>query len=160
MLSHSTSKAIRRCVSIGKNTTENALVCADFIKSVNDWFDVFNSKVASIDSRDRMKAYGLAIEIQNNIIKNMSDIMINMRAPKKKSLLPFQKGILISNNSLPQLFEYLKGKYKIEFILTYRLNQDILENFFSAIRSKGGLHDHPTALEFKYRLRSYLLGNL
>lgn len=43
-------------------------------------------------------------------------------------------------------------------ILTYRLNQDVLDNFFGVIRSKGGLHDHPTPLEFKYRLRSYILG--
>lgn len=34
----------------------------------------------------------------------------------------------------------------------------MLENFFGVIRSKGGLHDHPDQLEFKYRLRSYILG--
>ena len=62
--------------------------------------------------------------------------------------------------ALRQLFSYMSEKFKFKFILTYRLNQDVLENFFSAIRAKGGLHDHPTALEFKYRLRSYLLGNL
>ena len=33
----------------------------------------------------------------------------------------------------------------------------MLENFFGAIRAKGGLHDHPDALQFKYRLRSYIL---
>lgn len=29
---------------------------------------------------------------------------------------------------------------------------------FGIIRSKGGLHDHPNPLEFKYRFRSYILG--
>lgn len=52
----------------------------------------------------------------------------------------------------------LKNRYNIQFILTYRLNQDVLENFFGIIRSKGGLHDHPDRQEFKYRLRSYILG--
>ena len=42
--------------------------------------------------------------------------------------------------------------------MTYRLNQDPLESFFGIIRAIGGLHDHPTALEFKFRLRNYLLG--
>lgn len=52
----------------------------------------------------------------------------------------------------------LKNRYNIDYILTYRLNQDVLENFFGVIRSKGGLHDHPDHQEFKYRLRSYILG--
>lgn len=52
----------------------------------------------------------------------------------------------------------LKSRYNIEYVLTYRLNQDVLENFFGIIRSKGGLHDHPDRQEFKYRLRSYILG--
>lgn len=34
----------------------------------------------------------------------------------------------------------------------------MLENSFGAMRARGGLHDHPDALQFKYRLRSYILG--
>lgn len=56
------------------------------------------------------------------------------------------------------LYFELKNQYSIEYVLTYRLNQDVLENFFGIIRSKGGLHDHPDRQEFKYRLRSYILG--
>lgn len=33
-----------------------------------------------------------------------------------------------------------------------------LQRRFGVIREKGGLHDHPNALEFKYRLRSYIMG--
>lgn len=62
------------------------------------------------------------------------------------------------NNSLKQLYEDLQRRFSIKYLLTYRLNQDVLENFFGVIRAKGGLHDHPTPLEFKYRLRSYILG--
>lgn len=36
--------------------------------------------------------------------------------------------------------------------------ENVLENFFGVIRARGGLHDHPDALQFKYRLRSYILG--
>lgn len=56
------------------------------------------------------------------------------------------------------LFEEMKQRFQTSYLLTYRLNQDVLENFFGIIRSKGGLHDHPDTLEFKYRLRSYVLG--
>jgi hypothetical protein len=64
----------------------------------------------------------------------------------------------MSNTSLQLLFRDLQEKYNVKYLLTYRLNQDVLENFFGVIRAKGGLHDHPDPLEFRYRLRSYILG--
>lgn len=64
----------------------------------------------------------------------------------------------MTNTSLQLLLQDMKRRFSIKYLLTYRLNQDVLEIFFGAIRSKGGLHDHPDALEFKYRLRSYILG--
>ena len=60
--------------------------------------------------------------------------MKSMKVGKHCSLLPFQKGIILTNTSLQQLFPYLKQKYgnnfDISYIMTARLNQDILENFF------------------------------
>lgn len=87
----------------------------------------------------------------------MNEIMSIPIIPGKRSIEQFQKGILISNKSLDMLHEYVK-KYDMSYILTSRLNQDILENFFGAIRSKGGLNDHPTPKDVKYRLRKYILG--
>lgn len=117
-----------------------------------------NVRVPISDTRDRKKAFGLALEIQNGIIDKMTATISSLRAKGKRCLLPFQKGIIISNNSLKLLYEDLKTRHDVKYILTYHLNQDVLENFFGAIRSKGGLHDHPNALEFRYRLRAYILG--
>lgn len=64
----------------------------------------------------------------------------------------------MSNTATQMLFEDVKKRFEVTYLLTYRLNQDVLENFFGVIRGKGGLHDHPDPLEFKYRLRSYILG--
>lgn len=124
-----------------------------------------------------MQAYGLALETQNDILYKMSNMMSHIRVIGRNTLLPFQKGkslnkilkyllmltnhftgIIQSNTALTMLLTDLKNRYGIEYILTYRLNQDVLENFFGIIRSKGGLHDHPDRQEFKYRLRSYILG--
>lgn len=73
----------------------------------------------------------------------------NLRVNGKEVLLPFQKGILITNISLKHLFEELKRDYDFKYILTYNLNKDVLENLFGVLRSKGGLHNHPNMLEFK-----------
>lgn len=64
----------------------------------------------------------------------------------------------MTNTAMKLLYNDLREHFNIKYILTYRLNQDVLENFFATIRVKGGLHDHPDPLEFRYRLRSYILG--
>jgi len=37
----------------------------------------------------------------------------------------------------------------MDFLLTYKLSQDHLEMFFSAIRSKGGFNNNPTAAQLE-----------
>ena len=61
------------------------------------------------------------------------------------------------------MFLYIQEKYssevfQVEYLLTRRLNQDILENFFSYLRSMGASHDHPTPVELRHRLKWYILG--
>lgn len=84
--------------------------------------------------------------------------MKEMRRIGSNTLLPFQKGIIISIESLKKLYVDLQGDFNLSYLLTYQLNQDPLEGLFSIIRAIGGLHDHPSALQFKYRLRNYLMG--
>ena len=59
--------------------------------------------------------------------------------------------------ALELLFKYVE-KYDMTYVITNRLNQDVLEHFFGAMRSKGGLNDHLSPQDFKYRLRKYILG--
>ncbi|KAH8346927.1 hypothetical protein KR059_002985, partial [Drosophila kikkawai] len=156
LFSHTTASCIKRCYALG-NVIENPCETADFFDLVNDWFDVFNTKISTANSIETTQPYGKQLKIQQGILVEMSKIMDNTDLVGKRKL-PFQKGILVSNVSLDGLHSYLAEKYGLEYILTSRLNQDILENFFGAMRSKGGLYDHPTPLQFKYRLRKYITG--
>ena len=52
----------------------------------------------------------------------------------------------------------IKEPYNIKFIMTTKLNQDCLDNFFACIRQMSGFSDHPDAINFKFRLKKYLLG--
>jgi len=70
----------------------------------------------------------------------------------KKTLMPFQKGILMNNNSLRNLFADMKEMYNIKYIITRRLKQDVLENCLSFLRGMGAANTHPTPLNFRYRL--------
>ena len=89
----------------------------------------------------------------------MYDLCKDMRANGKKSLLPCQKGILVSIVSLKKLASYLFVRYSQCDILTSRLNQDCLENFFSQIRAAGRFDTCPTSISAKFRIRSLLLSS-
>jgi hypothetical protein len=77
---------------------------------VNDWFDVFNVSVPVSDYRTRNRAYGLSIDEQNQIIDGKSKTMLNLRVKGRNCLLPFQTGILISNNALKLLLPDLQRR--------------------------------------------------
>lgn len=95
---------------------------------------------------------------QVNVLNRMNEFMSKTVLPGKTTKEFFQKGILMINRSLVQLYQYLQERYTFNFLLTYRLNQDIVEHFFGTMHSRGGLYDHPTPQEFKFRIRKYILG--
>lgn len=54
------------------------------------------------------------------------------------------RGFIICLENILELFELLNAKYKLEYILTYKLLQHPIENLFSAIRMMGGFRNNPT----------------
>ena len=52
----------------------------------------------------------------------------------------------------------MNEKFGYKFLLTHRLNQDCLENFFSQMRYANGPSDHPTPVECLYNIKSIILG--
>jgi len=66
-----------------------------------------------------------------------------MRVHGKKSLMHFQKGIFLTNQSLRNLYEDITENYGLTYLLTRRLNKDVLENLFSFLHGMGGANDHP-----------------
>ncbi|CAH1955417.1 unnamed protein product [Acanthoscelides obtectus] len=159
LLSNSVAKAI-------SYAGENGLMPKDsywkeaavVVQLFNDWFDLFNCRSKFVENCPTRNAYGTDLDKQIRLLDEMSEVVSSMRIGKHKGLIPFQKGILLSNRSLKELLPYLREKYNVEYILTSRLNQDVLENFFSYIRGMGGANDHHSPLDFKYRLRWYILG--
>ena len=61
------------------------------IQLVNDWFDLLNTQ-HKIDKHS--SSYGLSLEIQDELLDRMTSFITEMRIHDKKSLLPFQKGIV------------------------------------------------------------------
>lgn len=154
LLSHTTAAALKYNFPNDKT----ALSTSEFIELTNQWYDIMNSYVPKLYGQPFERAYGLELDNQDKILDSMLETIKSMRCSGKKCLQLFQKGCLISINSLKSLYKELKETYKVDFILTHRLNQDSIENLFSQIRTRGGLNDHPSPMEALYRIRMIILG--
>lgn len=131
VLSNSVAKAIEYAGENGlMPLNSNWKEAADCAKLFNDWFDVMNSRSKFVGNYPSKNAFGTDLENQKRKLNQMSQFIASMRVGKHKQMIPFQKGILLTNRSLIEMYDYLKRKYEFEYVLTSRLNQDVLENFF------------------------------
>lgn len=162
LISKSNARAMRWYGNENLLNYEDWRLSADVFELMNRWFDTFNSKFVYGYSLGQ-EGYGLNLAEQDDTLSRVTELMYSLKFGKQEALRPFQRGIILNNTSLKEFLKYLQKTYdtenfKITYILTNRLNQDVLENFFAIIRAMGRTHDHPSALEFEYRLKSYILG--
>ena len=154
---------VRLAAQLFSRTTASAIryVCpekkemADFIELVNDSFDVLNSRTKTAKF-PWQSPYGMDLDRQNNLLDSMSRTISELRVGNKTSLLPFQRGFMMSIAAVKGLFQDLQTQFDVKYLLTARLNQDCLENFFSQLRGLGHHYDDPTPIEVKYRFRLLL----
>jgi len=158
---HSTRQRVSLAAQLISHTTASALRClfndektADWIEMFDNWFDIFNSRI-TYSSKKMGCAFGIHLDEQKSVLEKVASCVETMREIGRKSLLPFQKGLLMSIKSLLGLFEELK-KIGVNYILTARLNQDVAENTFSQIRGFGSTHPGP--VDCINRLRLIILG--
>jgi hypothetical protein len=130
---------------------------AEFVKLMNDWFDVSNSRRKN-DNNVLKSGFGVSLEKQMAVIEKMVETMSQTRQIGSKKLLPFQHGIIQWCFALKQLFSYVKENYNVEWIMASRVNQDHVENFFSQIRGLGATYDHPGPVELLNRARLLMIG--
>ena len=123
---------------------------------IDNWFDVFDSRTQFHRSKQLKNGLGVHEEQQVAALNKMLNLMENITFGGK--LKPFMKGIVSSTKSLLALWDDLKRR-EWSHICTYNLNQDILELFFSNIRSLCGANDHPRANNFGSRFRILMLSS-
>lgn len=154
LLSHKTAVLTARYFS----NKPDYIALSKFVDLVNSWYDVMSSTNVN-ESQCFKKPYGINLGEQNKLLDDMYETMLSMRGICKKALYPFQKYIMISITSIKMLYQSLKEKFpQFRYLLTHRLNQDVLENLFSQLRTRGGNDDHPSPLNAMYRLRMITLG--
>lgn len=170
IFSNSVAAAIRTAIETGQLQDPEARNTSDFIADLNNLFDSLNSKRLFTTnpyncglSEKNQKVFS-AIKKGKTIFESIVKVQVNKNKlalintnPSKKIKLcresrpPCFSGIIQSINAILGLYEM--EKCKNSFLLTNRLNQDCLENFFSVIRQRGGWCLNPTARTFRLAFR-------
>ena len=130
----------------------------DTVTIINNGFDVLNSRVPVCPGNKLKSAYGNSFQEQENALNEFHKLISTMRAAGKKrtTLLPFQKGFIISIKSIRCLYQDLR-KEGYTYLLTSRCNQDVLESYFSQVRGIGKFYDHPLPTTVSQRVKTLLL---
>lgn len=136
---------------------------ANFILLFNNLFDIFNSKnffakysyKQPLSEKNYIEILNYFQYAENYILKLQINSELAVRSGKKTGFL----GFLIGIKSLKNLFEdyVLERKHDLSFICTYKLSQDHLEIFFSAIRSRCGSNNNPTCQKFESCFKKLLI---
>lgn len=120
-----------------------AKVTAEFVRSVNDIFDILNIRSAKCESLSRKDFAKLAVYREKVALWNVNG----------HSQTCFQ-GLLLNLNAVEQLAKALFDAGHLHTLPTGKISQDCLENFFSQVRVRGGHRTNPSTLEFSYTYRS------
>ena len=156
---------VRTAVQLLSQSVANAFTqggrrdLAYFSSVVNSWFDCMDSRVKYHRYNKIKSGLGVHFEKQEESLNRMYELVSQMvigPTPKmngeRKQMVAFQKGILCSINSVRSLFDELR-KEGFSYLLTHKLNQDFVENLFSAIRGMGGSDTNPDPVTFCNRIR-------
>jgi len=150
VLSHSVAAGIQTLCHLGK-LDKNAEHTAKFIDMFDKIFNSCNSR--TIKSSQPM---GHAVSKGSGHEEFFQDILAYLQVLKparSKSELPCILGWQITIKSIIELWTNLREEKNYRFLLTSRLNQDCIENFFSMIRGSGGHRDNPDVMQFRSSFR-------
>jgi hypothetical protein len=152
VLSHSVGSAIRTYVSL-KKLPESSLSTANFVETVDQVFDVLNSRVKQPNHKWRKPltifTHDQFILLDDAVAWIGSWRFRHVSKQTVKQSLPFQQGLVLTIRAVGLLVKDLLHNRNFKYVFTSRFNQDIVENWFSCIRQKGLNNDSRTAWEYE-----------
>lgn len=127
----------------------------EFIFLFNNLFDILNTRNL-FGKRYSQPLQRSTEEMVFSELVRAKNYILNLKDSRGKLICDSGRkvgfiGFLVCIESLISLYdEYILSQENqlLRFVLTYKLCQDHLEVFFSAIRSKGGHNNNPTARQF------------
>lgn len=136
-------------------------ILANFMELVIDYFDIFNMSASSgnfLDAGNKTRYFKILDEV--SLVVGEARVSTK-KGNFRKDMLPFQKSIVMSCESLKNIFDDLTKEYGDDIeIPTHVFSSDLLESFFGLIRGFAGNDRNPTPTQFLYRLKLLLVCKL
>jgi hypothetical protein len=85
---------------------------------------------------------------------------VKIKSDKIFVVTTFPSGWLINIKTVTELYNYVVKTGEMNFLVTFKMSQDPLENFFSSVRMSCGNNNNPTAIQFRSAFQSLLCGSL
>jgi len=161
-LSESVSCALQFVEKCRPNYLQSPKATAQFCKIFNDAFDLLNVR----SKFSKLKKHSVPLTDDNfNKLKDYADTLENyilqLKDNNNKSILLGNRkigflGFIVCLRNMFDLFKELKN-VGLQYLLTFKINQDHLETFFSALQSRGGFNDNPSARQFEAGYKKLLI---
>ena len=78
----------------------------------------------------------------------MPNLAVKIKSDKIFLVTTFPSGWLINIKTVTELYNYVVKTGEMNFLVTFKMSQDPLENFFSSVRMSCGNNNNPTAIQF------------
>lgn len=133
-----------------------ALATIEFIEKFDSLFDIFNSSTVINKKSYRQAFTGAQHQLQ--FLQKMFDYILGLKVSKKGKDITNRVQVFkfwkLNIKSLQLLWIHMQNTLPdIKFLLTRRLNQDALENFFGKIRMLNGAAYTVTPAQFHFGFR-------
>lgn len=163
LFSTSVTDAIQYCrEKLKLNDFCNSLSTENLARKLNDIFDFLNTrnflsksiynKPLKLDNEQQIKLFiAESIKYLEGLQDQNNEMLITSR--RKTGFI----GLIVCLKSAENLFDDLLKTGELNFILTYKISQDHLEMFFSAITAKGGFNNNPTTMQFEAAYKKLLI---
>ncbi|KYN09176.1 THAP domain-containing protein 9 [Trachymyrmex cornetzi] len=124
----------------------------NFCLQINNIFDLLNGRNRFYKNKS---AQCITRENYDEICKQVDNFCIYLTGLKDANeyILKSNRkmgffGFIVDIKSILEISKSLFQDHNIKYLMTYKLSQDHVETFFSAIRSRGGFNTNPTANQF------------
>ena len=140
-----------------------ALGTAELLSKLDNIFDCLNSCSFNTTKTFKKPITGDSPHhaFLDEMLKFIPTIKVIKRSTKedKTNQLRCLNGLGMTLNGVNLLWSHLHNECSMKFLLSRRLNQDPLENFFGTIRQQGGNNDSPTPFQFTRAFRKLFFDN-
>jgi hypothetical protein len=164
VLSQSVANALLTMCELKIPTFANVHATVEYLKLFDSLYDIMNSR--TLDQQFGKAALQEKNEenwkrVFQKAISYISDLKTNNGKPVLQSnRYASFLGWLVNIKTMNKLYSNLVKKGEMNYLLTFKLSQDPLENFFSSIRMSCGNNNNPSSIQFKSAFQSLLCNTL